>query len=90
MDRKRARQLRLILCISDIHLFPNTPEGHALLHQLQQRAEAWSEGVSSCRMRTGIGINETNPQGILTMIFSTDDFCVYVIVSVADEKGAWI
>ncbi len=30
----------------DIHLFPNTPEGHAVLHQLQQRAEAWAEGVS--------------------------------------------
>lgn len=30
---------------ADIHLFPNTPEGHALLYQLQQRAEAWAEGV---------------------------------------------
>ena len=28
----------------DVHLFPNAPEGHALLHQLQQRAEAWAEG----------------------------------------------
>nr|KIR85318.1 hypothetical protein I308_04578 [Cryptococcus tetragattii IND107] len=27
-----------------IHLFPNTPEGHGILHQLQQRAEAWAEG----------------------------------------------
>lgn len=30
----------------DVHLFPNEAEGHALLHQLQQRAEAWAEGVS--------------------------------------------
>lgn len=30
----------------DVHLFPNAEEGHALLHQLQQRAEAWAEGVS--------------------------------------------
>lgn len=29
----------------DIHLFPNTPEGHGVLHQLQTRAEAWAEGV---------------------------------------------
>ncbi|ORY32864.1 hypothetical protein BCR39DRAFT_557421 [Naematelia encephala] len=28
----------------DVHLFPNSPEGHAILHQLQQRAEAWAEG----------------------------------------------
>lgn len=30
---------------SDVHLFPNDKEGHALLHQLQQRAEAWAEAV---------------------------------------------
>jgi hypothetical protein len=30
----------------DVHLFPNDAEGHAVLHQLQQRAEAWAEGVS--------------------------------------------
>jgi len=35
------------LIVTDIHLFSNTPEGHALLHQLQQRAEAWAEGVSA-------------------------------------------
>ncbi|KAK8864544.1 hypothetical protein IAR55_001794 [Kwoniella newhampshirensis] len=46
----------LVLAFNNIHLFPNTPEGHSVLHQLQQRAEAWAEG------------------GILTMIFSTDDF----------------
>lgn len=28
---------------SDVHLFPNNDEGHALIRQLQQRAEAWSE-----------------------------------------------
>jgi len=33
--------------IPDVHLFPNNPEGHAVLHQLQQRAEAWAEGVSA-------------------------------------------
>lgn len=33
---------------SDVHLFPNTDEGHALLHQLQQRAEGWAEaGLAS-------------------------------------------
>ena len=32
----------------DVHLFPNTPEGHMVLYQLQQRAEAWAEGVSWC------------------------------------------
>ncbi|WWC89167.1 uncharacterized protein L201_004085 [Kwoniella dendrophila CBS 6074] len=52
--RKNGRPL--VLAFNNIHLFPNTPEGHGLLHQLQQRAEAWAEG------------------GILTMIFSTDDF----------------
>jgi hypothetical protein len=31
----------------DIHLFPNTPEGHGVLHQLQTRAEAWAEGVGT-------------------------------------------
>ncbi|WVQ82082.1 hypothetical protein IAT38_004210 [Cryptococcus sp. DSM 104549] len=46
----------LVLAFNNIHLFPNTPEGHSVLHQLQQRAEAWAEG------------------GIMTMIFSTDDF----------------
>ncbi|OCF32981.1 hypothetical protein I317_04303 [Kwoniella heveanensis CBS 569] len=52
--RKNGRPL--VMAFNNIHLFPNTPEGHGLLHQLQQRAEAWAEG------------------GILTMIFSTDDF----------------
>ncbi|WVR09790.1 hypothetical protein IAU60_006866 [Kwoniella sp. DSM 27419] len=52
--RKNGRPL--VLAFNNIHLFPNTPEGHGVLHQLQQRAEAWAEG------------------GILTMIFSTDDF----------------
>lgn len=37
-------------CGEDIHLFPNNDEGHALLHQLQQRAEAWAEGVGSCAL----------------------------------------
>ena len=36
----------------DVHLFPNDKEGHALLHQLQQRAEAWAEAVSPRRDRT--------------------------------------
>lgn len=35
------------LAKTDIHLFPNSPEGHAVLYQLQQRAEAWAEGVSA-------------------------------------------
>ncbi|WWC70154.1 uncharacterized protein I206_104101 [Kwoniella pini CBS 10737] len=52
--RKNGRPL--VMAFNNIHLFPNTDEGHGLLHQLQQRAEAWAEG------------------GILTMIFSTDDF----------------
>ncbi|WWD17146.1 hypothetical protein CI109_101583 [Kwoniella shandongensis] len=52
--RKNGRPL--VLAFNNIHLFPNTTEGHSVLHQLQQRAEAWAEG------------------GILTMIFSTDDF----------------
>lgn len=29
--------------IADIHLFPNTEEGHALVQQLQQRAEGWAQ-----------------------------------------------
>lgn len=29
--------------IPDIHLFPDTEEGHALVYQLQQRAEAWAQ-----------------------------------------------
>lgn len=54
--RKKGRPLVLVFnsesvcktnADTDIHLFPNTDEGHALLHQLQQRAEAWAEGVSS-------------------------------------------
>ncbi|WVW84094.1 hypothetical protein I302_106123 [Kwoniella bestiolae CBS 10118] len=52
----RKNKRPLVMAFNNIHLFPNTPEGHGLLHQLQQRAEAWAEG------------------GILTMIFSTDDF----------------
>ena len=44
---------------ADIHLFGNDPEGIALVHQLQQRAEAWAEA------------------GILTMIFTTDDYWPY-------------
>ncbi|RSH88872.1 hypothetical protein EHS25_002534 [Saitozyma podzolica] len=52
--RKHGRPL--VVAFNNIHLFPNTPEGHSLLHQLQQRAESWAEG------------------GIMTMIFSTDDF----------------
>lgn len=34
----------LVMVFNNIHLFPNTPEGHGILHQLQQRAEAWAEG----------------------------------------------
>ncbi|WVQ86539.1 hypothetical protein IAS59_000252 [Cryptococcus gattii] len=34
----------LVMAFNNIHLFPNTPEGHGILHQLQQRAEAWAEG----------------------------------------------
>lgn len=30
----------------DIHQFPQTEEGIAILHQLQQRAEAWAMAVS--------------------------------------------
>ncbi|WWC94615.1 hypothetical protein V866_001462 [Kwoniella sp. B9012] len=52
----RKNKRPLVLAFNNIHLFPNTDEGHGLLHQLQQRAEAWAEG------------------GIMTMIFSTDDF----------------
>jgi hypothetical protein len=37
---------RSVILRIDIHLFPNTPEGHGVLHQLQTRAEAWAEGVS--------------------------------------------
>lgn len=33
----------------DIHLFPNDAAGHALLRQLQQRAEAWAE-AGICNM----------------------------------------
>lgn len=37
------------LLSSDIHLFPNDDEGRKLLHQLQQRAEAWAEaGIVTC------------------------------------------
>lgn len=39
----RQRQLKSV----DVHLFTNTPEGHALLHQLQQRAETWAQRVST-------------------------------------------
>nr|ODO01229.1 hypothetical protein L204_01957 [Cryptococcus depauperatus CBS 7855] len=46
----------LVMAFNNIHLFPNTPEGQSILHQLQQRAETWAEG------------------GILTMIFSSDDY----------------
>ncbi|GFZ44299.1 hypothetical protein JCM24511_02021 [Saitozyma sp. JCM 24511] len=54
----RQRQLKSV----DVHLFTNTPEGHALLHQLQQRAETWAQ------------------RGIVTMIFSADDFwCLDVL-----------
>lgn len=31
--------------MSDLHLLPNNDEGHAMIHQLQQRAEAWAEAV---------------------------------------------
>ncbi|ODO06441.1 hypothetical protein L198_01673 [Cryptococcus wingfieldii CBS 7118] len=34
----------LVMAFNNIHLFPNTEEGHSLIHQLQQRAEAWAEG----------------------------------------------
>lgn len=33
----------LVLAISDLHLLPNDEEGVAMIHQLQQRAEAWAE-----------------------------------------------
>jgi hypothetical protein len=56
----------------DVHLFPNNEDGHALLHQLQQRAEAWAEGVSHTIMGKAKLIIL---QGIVTMIFSTDNFC---------------
>lgn len=59
----------------DVHLFPNTEEGHALLHQLQQRAEAWAEGVSHEFWV------KLMAQGILTMIFSTDNFCSHFHLS---------
>lgn len=39
---KKGRPLCLIF--NNVHLFPNNEEGNALLHQLQQRAEAWAEG----------------------------------------------
>lgn len=65
----------VVTLLSDIHLFPNTPEGHALIHQLQQRAEAWAEGVGRLVGEQADPV----PQGIMTMIFSTDDFCMYGI-----------
>ncbi|ORX37880.1 hypothetical protein BD324DRAFT_623651 [Kockovaella imperatae] len=43
--RYKAKKGRpIVLVFNEIHLIPNSPEGHALLHQLQQRAEAWAEG----------------------------------------------
>jgi hypothetical protein len=34
-----------MVSLSDLHLLPNNDEGHAMIHQLQQRAEAWAEAV---------------------------------------------
>lgn len=58
LSRRRGRPL--VLVINNIHLFRNDQDGQALLLQLQQRAESWSES------------------GILTMVFSTDDFWPYL------------
>jgi hypothetical protein len=38
--------------LSDLHLLPNNDEGHAMIHQLQQRAEAWAEAVCVLRCAT--------------------------------------
>lgn len=57
------------LLMPDIHLFPNTEEGHAVLRQLQQRAEQWAARVS------GIVADVADDQGMMTMVFTTDDFC---------------
>ncbi|KAF8583825.1 hypothetical protein K439DRAFT_1634041 [Ramaria rubella] len=54
LSQRKGRPLVLIM--NNVHLFRNDDAGQALLLQLQQRAESWSES------------------GILTMIFSTDDF----------------
>ncbi|KAL7413580.1 hypothetical protein BDY24DRAFT_406961 [Mrakia frigida] len=55
----RARGRPLVMIFNNVHLFPDTDEGQAILLQLQQRAESWAEA------------------GIMTMVFSTDDFWPY-------------
>jgi hypothetical protein len=55
---------------TDIHLFPQTDEGAALIYQLQQRAEQWAEAVSHFERLPSLTF-----QGIMTMVFTSDDFC---------------
>lgn len=43
--RYSANRLHYHILDSDIHLLPNNEEGYAMIHQLQQRAEAWAEAV---------------------------------------------
>lgn len=39
----------IVVFTADLHLLPNNDEGHAMIHQLQQRAEAWAEAVGVLR-----------------------------------------
>ncbi|KAJ9101973.1 hypothetical protein QFC20_005122 [Naganishia adeliensis] len=39
----------IVLVFNNLHLLPNNEEGHAMIHQLQQRAEAWAE-AGICNM----------------------------------------
>ena len=38
---RRERGRPLVLIINNIHFVHDDPEGHSLLHMLQQRAESW-------------------------------------------------
>ncbi|WOO81138.1 uncharacterized protein LOC62_03G004670 [Vanrija pseudolonga] len=64
--RKNGRPL--VMAFTNIHLFPNTEEGHAVLRQLQQRAEQWAARVCD------IVAAWLMFQGMMTMVFTTDDF----------------
>lgn len=62
--------------MSDLHLLPNNEEGHAMIHQLQQRAEAWAEAVSAIpSLAYQSYLIATFTKGICNMVFSTDDYC---------------
>ncbi|KAJ9107479.1 hypothetical protein QFC21_000932 [Naganishia friedmannii] len=65
----------IVLVFNNIHLLPNNEEGYAMIHQLQQRAEAWAEaGICSMVFSTDdylLDLNEEDARKSLRFLRSS-------------------